>query len=67
MAPQRGLAGNSSQAGSRKNAYPSDFFKRVGHHKEFEKYLGNGNNPYLPRFTKAWTAFKNELDKLANA
>lgn len=49
-----------------KRVYPADFFKRIGHHKEFEMYLRRGDNNHLSRFTKGWTAFKKEFNKLAN-
>ena len=49
-----------------KQVDPSSFFKRIGHHNEFEKYWRRTTNKYRPRLAKAWTAFTRELNNLAN-
>jgi len=49
-----------------KQVDPSSFFKRTEHHNQFESFWGRPSNKHKAGFTKAWSAFMNELDNLAN-
>ena len=49
-----------------KQVDPSGFFKRTGHHTEFERFWDQRNNKYRGRFGKAFSMFERELEQLAN-
>ncbi len=44
---------------------PSSFYKRVGHHTEFEKFWSRSVNKYRRRFNQAWSEFARELESLS--
>jgi hypothetical protein len=45
---------------------PSSFFKRTEHHIEFKRFWGRRVNRHRQEFTKAWAAFEQRIDRLAN-
>lgn len=49
-----------------KQVDPSNFFKRINHHKEFEKFWSRAGNKFRGRFDKAWSSFTTGLDESAS-
>ena len=49
-----------------KQVDPSSFFKRTGHHTEFERFWARRNNKHRDGFAKVFSAFARGLEQLAN-
>ena len=46
-----------------KQVDPSSFFKRTGHHTEFERFWARRNNKHRDGFAKVFSAFARGLDE----